>query len=1163
MGFESGIRPEPNFPVIPGYEITAELGRGGMGVVYQARQLKLNRIVALKMVLAGAHASDRSRARFLAEAEIAAGLQHSNIVQIYELGEYDGLPFIAMEFVTGGGMAEWIARRRGKYAEVAELFEKLARAAHWAHQRSIVHRDLKPANVLIGGDGEPKIGDFGLAKRLDDSERPRLTLSGEKMGTPDYMAPEQAFNELGAVSPATDVYALGAMLYQALCGQVPIKGRSEMDWLRQLQREDPPSPAYYSAGIPRDLETICMKCLRKRPSERYASAEALAEDLRRFRNFQPIEAKPLSTATKCWRWVKRRAPKIAAVSIILGALAAGGLWWRHQYLYVWEVTEHFRKVERHHGEYVGHGEPLASSALARRQSTWRLVRAGHRGQLKRVDVVNSDGNPRWFPNGGFTLPDVLKDLSERNQPCTSVLAYDTRGLVSEERWLDCSGRDVLRIRYSYPNGFQREQSLLPITFSFLDEGGTPLKAESGVGGLQVYRDKAGFDAVVVFTDSSGAPIKNSSGVHAMRVERDAKGLPVTETNLDLQSQPLANQAGWMRCAVEYDALGQITRRTFFGTDDKPAAGVAVITHGYDSWGNLTRTDHFSADGRTPARDGEGKTTYRAEYDDRGRLKTEEWSGFDPARSGYAALATEYRWNAQTGGTLRTRTYKDANGKAASRHGAERFEEELDPSLRVLRVTTDGWDPKKVGFAKSVDTLSWHDGDYPVERVREYYDEAGRPTQHQEGNGRYTMTYNEAGEVIREVLDKYVVEKQPLHRKVTEYTRTEARQEGQLREGFVLRAEDLGIESTSELKNASRRAAGWRRPGGKKEWKIQRAVERFEDRTGRPVPGSEGFSEALWEYDAQGRIVSVTKSGFDFAKLGFSKAVIATEWTTEGSISRKLYFNDRDERVRGLEGCIDQVEYYDRDEQLQRVISSGFPSTVSYSVERKEFLDWRGGFARRVNWFYEDSDGKPIRYNDEYFEYIQEFDDRRFNFRVTTVGHNPELEPYHTRVQERSPAQPDGSLREAFAYRTDSGEPARGPWGELREERLVRADRTLHRAVTGFDLQRHGFERGVMEFDARGHFVSVQYFDAAGKPIENLKVYARFVSPRGMAMRLGLKAGDQMISYNGTPITSSFQMTSGIPLTGGTLEIVRDGEPKRFENVPAGRFMWYLEDRAAR
>jgi serine/threonine-protein kinase len=315
----------PGMPRVEGYQILKELGRGGMGVVYKARQGKLNRIVALKMVLAGAHAGQDQLARFYTEAEAVAHLQQPNIVQIYEVSEHEGLPYFSLEYVDGGSLSERIGGKPQPVEDAARQVALLSRAMDYAHKQGIIHRDLKPANVLITRDGQPKITDFGLAKRLESDAS--QTRSGTLMGTPNYMAPEQARGEVREVGPLADVYALGVILYEMLVGRTPFLGASILDTLQQVRSQEPVPPSRLQPKVPRDLETICLKCLEKEPAKRYETAGAMADDLERFLAGEPILARPVGAPERLWRWCRRNrrvAALSAAVLLLMLSLAIGG-----------------------------------------------------------------------------------------------------------------------------------------------------------------------------------------------------------------------------------------------------------------------------------------------------------------------------------------------------------------------------------------------------------------------------------------------------------------------------------------------------------------------------------------------------------------------------------------------------------------------------------------------------------------------------------------------------------------------------------------------------------------------------------------------------------------------------------------------------------------------
>jgi WD40 repeat protein len=314
-------------PAIEGYEILGELGRGGMGVVYRARQVRLNRPCALKMILAGAHADAAAAVRFLAEAEAVARLQHSNVVQIHHVGEADGLPFFELEYVECGSLDRRLDGTPWPPRRAAELIEALARGIAEAHRLGIIHRDLKPGNILLAADGTPKVTDFGLAKSL--ASESGLTHTGLIMGSPGYMAPEQAEGKAKQVGPLADVYALGAILYELLTGRPPFRGTTLLETLEQVRTTEPVPPSRLVPGLPRDLETATLKCLQKESQKRYESAAALAEDLRRFRGGEPIVARPVPPWERAIKWARRRkaiATLVVAVLSLIAVLASLGIW---------------------------------------------------------------------------------------------------------------------------------------------------------------------------------------------------------------------------------------------------------------------------------------------------------------------------------------------------------------------------------------------------------------------------------------------------------------------------------------------------------------------------------------------------------------------------------------------------------------------------------------------------------------------------------------------------------------------------------------------------------------------------------------------------------------------------------------------------------------------
>lgn len=374
------------------YELLEEIARGGMGVVYKARQVSLNRIVALKMILAGQFASAAQVRRFHTEAEAAANLDHPNIVPIYEIGVHEGRHYFSMKLIVAVPMSDGTSDPRG----VARLIATVARAVHFAHQRGIIHRDLKPANILMDAQGQPHVTDFGLAKRTDGESD--LSQSGAILGTPAYMAPEQAAGRKG-LTVAADVYSLGAILYEWLAGRPPFVGDNLMDVLGQVLEKEPVPPSRLRPGIDRDLETIVLKCLDKDPGRRYPSAEGLAEDLDRWLRGEPIEARPARALEKAWKWVRRKPALAALAATIAVATVAlfisGAVFNAHLRLAGKEIDTQKAEIKRIRGEAAA---TLADAnkrlddakVVQRRTAFWGDLGRAHRELKERYPLRGSE-----------------------------------------------------------------------------------------------------------------------------------------------------------------------------------------------------------------------------------------------------------------------------------------------------------------------------------------------------------------------------------------------------------------------------------------------------------------------------------------------------------------------------------------------------------------------------------------------------------------------------------------------------------------------------------------------------------------------------------------------------------------------------------------------------
>ena len=313
-GFDGADHPLPagiQVKYFGDYQILDRIAEGGMGIVYKARQMTLNRTVALKMIRSGEFAEEEEKQRFYAEAEAAANLDHPNIVPIYEIGEHQGQYYFSMAYVEGSSLAELIRAHPLPGKNAARYVKILAEAIEYAHKHGILHRDIKPSNVLVSVSDEPRVTDFGLAKQINrDSD---LTASGQVLGTPSFMPPEQAMGDQKNIGRQSDVYSLGALLYALITGRPPFQADTAVGTIMQVIEGEPVAPRQLNPEIDRDLETICLKCLQKEPDRRYASCQDLADDLVRYQRGEPIKARPISGPAKAWRWFKRN-PVVAGLT---------------------------------------------------------------------------------------------------------------------------------------------------------------------------------------------------------------------------------------------------------------------------------------------------------------------------------------------------------------------------------------------------------------------------------------------------------------------------------------------------------------------------------------------------------------------------------------------------------------------------------------------------------------------------------------------------------------------------------------------------------------------------------------------------------------------------------------------------------------------------------
>jgi hypothetical protein len=1016
------------------YEVLGRLGEGGMGIVYQARHVPTQRLVALKLMRDGL-ASAAHFERFRREADTMKKLRHPNIVQLLDAGQHDGRPFFVMELITGGGLDRQLQGQPQPALHAAQAVEALARAVHDAHTAGVIHRDLKPSNVLVTSEGALKITDFGLAKRLDVDLR--QTTSGAVLGTPAYMSPEQAAGQVRQIGPPADVWALGVILYEMLTGELPFTGSTPFETLQQVCGADPRPPAQLQPDCPRDLETICLKCLHKEPARRYTSALELADDLRNFQEDRPIKARPVGLGERLLKWRRRNPVKTvlgATVLLLLVVGAVAGTWYWDRYRRI--KVAHFANLVSRFGVKEGVGK-LTAEEVKRRRFSYKVYRRG--GRVVRIDVVNGQGEltaehstTPWLVRGDTDVTAGTK------RECRFEYRRNEQGEVVEEWAFDHQG-NVVWVLHSpsrnaafYANEHGTPEAPGAPAAQQLDRGtGFPeARTRSGAGYLRFARwSPEGFAEEVHYLDRDGALHPDDGGVFGARYAHDERGLVVRQTYLGKNGEPATH--GLAKYATEttrYDDKGSPIEQAYFGPDDRPTLnkdGVARVRMQYDERGNRTELAFFGPDGQpTLHRIGAHRVTAR--YDERGNQVEN------------AVFGTDGR-------------------PTLTRDGIHKMTAEHDPRGHRIVETCFGVDDRPTLNKDAVHRIAsrYDENGNRIEKADFGLD--GRPVLNKQGYHKVVGERDERGRLIG--LSYFGVDGKPVLNKDGAHRRTARLDE----RGNAIDVACFGGDGRAVLdKKGAHRIRLKLGPAG------NTSEEAYFGRDDEPILTPGGYHKTVSRRDNRGNLIELAL--FDargkpaLHRLGYHK--VKSEYDDRGNLCATAFFGLGDEPVRCRPPSAREIEVEldDRASQLVALAKDALAATGDARKKGPHLVRMKhdeGG--KRIEKALFDVDGRPI-VDEEGIHKITTRYDQRGNAREQAffgADDRPALRQGHARARAKYDER--DQLTEV-AFFDAAGKPARASNGT------------------------HGYRA---RHDARGNRIETSYFGGHGKPCRHKDGHAGF------------------------------------------------------------------------